>query len=58
MKKDIKKIANKIIKLENQRSPYSNSALEKEMMELIEGLTFAELCEIDNYILESNRLKK
>lgn len=58
MKNDLKEIADKIIELENSNTPYSNSALEKEMGKLIENLSFSDLMEIDSYILESNKLKK
>ena len=51
--KDIKKIAKEILKLEKEYQLTSNSALEVEINKLIDGLSIAELMEIDDYILNA-----
>ena len=55
--KNIKEIAEQIIQIEKQYQLTHDSALESKINDLIKNLSLSEMLEIDNYIMESHKLK-
>ena len=58
MKKQLKKIAHKIVELEKQAQTTPNFNYALEMEKLIKELSLKDLLEVDNYIQENNLLTK
>lgn len=53
-RKDLKKLALKVVELENN----IDSAKEEEMYQLLSNLSIEDWYELDEYIMENNLLKK
>lgn len=56
--KNIKKIADQIVKLEKKYQETGDSALTSEIEKLISNLSLSDMLELDIYIQENYNLKK
>ena len=56
--KNIKEIADKIVRLEKEYNKTHNSALESEIMKITNNLSLTDLLELDDFILNNYNLKK